>query len=68
MSKLEQLFEQETLKERDNYDEGADDSTTKFALSRLKSAKEKQPEVLQHMYMCMENIRREKFMLKKEIR
>ena len=48
MSKLEQLFEQETLKERDNYDEGADDSTTEFALARLKSSKEKQPEVLNH--------------------
>ena len=46
MSKLEQLFEQATLKERDNYDEGADDSTTEVALARLKSFKEKQPEVL----------------------
>ena len=59
MSKLEQLFEQETLKERDNYDEGADDSTTEFALTRLKSAKEKQPEVLKpHM------MERKKLMLK----
>ena len=46
MSKLEQLFEQETLKERDNYNEGADDSTTELALARLKSTKEKLPEVL----------------------
>ena len=45
ISKLEQLFEQETLKERDNYDEGADDSTTETALARLKSAKEKELEV-----------------------
>ena len=45
MSKLEQLFEQETLKERDNYDEGADDSTTELALAKLKSSKEKSPEV-----------------------
>jgi len=55
MSKLEQLFEQETLKERDNYDEGADDSTTELALAKLKSAKEKPPEVsnnicIQYMY------------------
>jgi len=47
MSKLEQLFEQETLKERDNYDEGADDLTIELALARLKSAKEKPPEVSQ---------------------
>ena len=53
MSKLEQLFEQETLKERDNYDEGADDSTTELALARLKSAKEKLPEV-PHVLKCLE--------------
>lgn len=45
MSKLEQLFEQETLKERDNYNEGADDSTAELALARLKSHKEKAPGV-----------------------
>jgi len=52
MSKLEQLFEQETLKVRDNYDEGADDSTTELALARLKSAKEKTPEVI-YVYLCI---------------
>lgn len=52
MSKLEQLFEQETLKERDNYDQGADDSTTEFALARLKSAKEKSLQVV-CMYICI---------------
>ncbi len=38
MSKLEALFEGETLVERDNFDEGVDVSTQRPALRRLRGS------------------------------